>query len=569
MASGQSSLPTTTRAATATNTKHKICLQWATSAIPNASASNAASKEAQSVDRHSSRKVVDVGPTMIMEELGTMARNFFLAGAATNNDTDGSNDNNSSNDEYSSPDTPGQKLQLSIGYPTFKILEWEGNHELVRDCLAPMDKVECTLVVDHDTVKQKGEAANSKQNKPKKRKPAAAEFAKNEIVDLTSDAEQDDEPVSERPNKAVKSTDGDEALARRLQKEELAHASSIGRQQQIPPPMEHSGFAASNRSNGKSNAYSSILEDPRDPTTVTTPSDWIYQRGPSPYRDEPVLGKWLVFRKETQIDATWSKIAKAVKSGHLVAASSKVATRYNFLNSPFVNSKSYVICVYTSAARMDQAGLALIQMVRHDLHYKTDEATAMGHYSNTTTARISKKTMYWNNGRPSTTKTLAKMITATASRRLAEKADSRTKGDEPFEGRVLTVVGLQHGAHNVRGSSNGGTEGISSVLVEGETAVILTREPSNAYDTNAIRVEIEIDAKKEKGKAPIEEPRLKRTQIGYVDKKQAQVWTPWLDRGLLRIEKATVFMNAVDGYCLTVVLQGQACPQAKDMLACF
>ena len=174
--------------------------------------------------------------------------------------------------------------------------------------------------------------------------------------------------------------------------------------------MEHSdSVTTSHRSNSNTNAQSNILDDPRDPTTVTIPSDcWIYQHGPSPYRGEPVLGKWLMFRNESQIDATWRMIAAAVQSGQLFAASSKVATRYNFLNSPYVNSKSYVICVYTSKVRMDQAGLALIQLVQHDLHYKTDVATAMGHYSNTTTARISKKTMYWNNGRPSTTKTMRK-----------------------------------------------------------------------------------------------------------------------------------------------------------------
>lgn len=63
------------------------------------------------------------------------------------------------------------------------------------------------------------------------------------------------------------------------------------------------------------------------------------------------------------------------------------------------------------------------------------------------------------------------MMTATASQRLAEKADSRTKNLEPFEGRVLTVVGLQHGSYKKRGTSNGGADRLTA-LVEGETVVV-------------------------------------------------------------------------------------------------
>ena len=167
MASTKSSPPT--RITTATSTKHKICLQWATKLIPNASDSKAVFKATQErVDRHPSRKVVDVGPTMTMEELGVMAQDFFLA-AAANIDTDGSNDNKSKpNDENTSPDNrPGETLQLSTGYPSFKILEWNNNHEMVRDCLDHMEKVECTLVADNGTVKRKEGA--TKSNQPKKR----------------------------------------------------------------------------------------------------------------------------------------------------------------------------------------------------------------------------------------------------------------------------------------------------------------------------------------------------------------------------------------------------------------
>ena len=469
---------------------------------------------------------MDVGATMTMVELGVIAHDYV-----------GSDDDR----DATCPASMG--VQMATGYP-LKPLEWNNNSSLVRDCIPHMSKVQCTLLLAAEDTKATATPVEKKpieNNKHKKRKIAT------EIVDLTSDNDDDDDDE----NIDTMVNDNDEALARRLQKEELTRASASQQQQQ------HALAEQSSAPITKSNQNTTSLDDPRDPTTVTAAGDyWIYQDGPAPFRGESVLGKWLLFRPEHQIAAAWKTLATAVQSGQLQAASAKVATRYNCLNNHNGNARnrrnkspSYVICVYTSEERMDEVGMRLIQLVKHDLHYKTDESTALGHYSNRGQPRVTKTTLYWNHGRPSSTKTVTKLMSAAASRTLAQQAvavAAATADDwVSFEGRMVTVVGLQHCYYKHKPAP--------PPLKEGTTAVVLTREPDNTYDANAIQV-----ALPESGQ-----------QVGFIQKKQAQVWAPWLDqRGLVQIDEATV-VSIVGDSTITVALQGRACPHAKEMLACF
>lgn len=139
-----------------------------------------------------------------------------------------------------------------------------------------------------------------------------------------------------------------------------------------------------------------------DPTTIESDYYWICTDGP--YRHEPVLGKWLVFASETSINQVWQTIWPAVSSGKLHAESCKVATMFG--NRMSGKGSTYVICVYTSEERMDEVAFKLIQIVKHDLRYKTDEDTLAGRYASNS-RNISKKTLYWNSGNPSFIKLLS------------------------------------------------------------------------------------------------------------------------------------------------------------------
>ncbi|KAL7580963.1 hypothetical protein ACA910_005777 [Epithemia clementina (nom. ined.)] len=150
------------------------------------------------------------------------------------------------------------------------------------------------------------------------------------------------------------------------------------------------------------------LDDPRDPTKVTSPGDyWIFQQGPLEYRQEGessgILGKWLIFRPTETVTDTWKRLAQAVQSGYLQAASSKVSTQYNnTVNENAPKKGIYVICIFTSAERMLTVGHLLIALVQHDIRYKTDAMTRAGNYY-TATTKVSHMTLYWNGGKVATT----------------------------------------------------------------------------------------------------------------------------------------------------------------------
>jgi hypothetical protein len=64
------------------------------------------------------------------------------------------------------------------------------------------------------------------------------------------------------------------------------------------------------------------------------------------------------------------------------------------LNSSGFNGKN-VICVYTTKALMDEVGLQLIQIVKQNLHYKTDAATGQVH-TQQFEGKNFRKDLYWN-----------------------------------------------------------------------------------------------------------------------------------------------------------------------------
>lgn len=124
-------------------------------------------------------------------------------------------------------------------------------------------------------------------------------------------------------------------------------------------------------------------------------------------RDEedvtPTLGKWMVFKHYDEIDETWEKIRTAMARDELQGClHAKCSTmRYHPSCEGSGPSTKAVICVYTKEHNMDAIGFKLIELVKHDIKYKTDEDSMSGKYTHTGRGKVTIKTIYWNNGKPS------------------------------------------------------------------------------------------------------------------------------------------------------------------------
>ena len=131
---------------------------------------------------------------------------------------------------------------------------------------------------------------------------------------------------------------------------------------------------------------------------------WIFVRHSTEEGDEhpPITGKWLVFKNYDKLDETWSKIRTAVIEQTLEGCSlAKVSTlRYNPSGGGPGPSTRGVICVYTAEHNEDTIGFKLIELVQQNISYKLDDTTMMGKYSHQG-IKVAKKTLYWNDGKPS------------------------------------------------------------------------------------------------------------------------------------------------------------------------
>ena len=62
---------------------------------------------------------------------------------------------------------------------------------------------------------------------------------------------------------------------------------------------------------------------------------------------------------------------------------------------------SAVICVYTEEHNMDAIGFKLIEIVQQDIKYKTNSDSWAGRYVHRGFKKVTIKTIFWNNGKPS------------------------------------------------------------------------------------------------------------------------------------------------------------------------
>ena len=119
--------------------------------------------------------------------------------------------------------------------------------------------------------------------------------------------------------------------------------------------------------------------------------------------EDEILGKWLVFRLYgRELDETWHMLTRVLDSGKLGADSMKSSTlRYNPSCAGTGFHNAGVICIYTTEKLMDEAGFQLVELLKHDIKYKTDEATLSGVYMHRGAERTTLKTLFWNDGNPS------------------------------------------------------------------------------------------------------------------------------------------------------------------------
>ena len=148
--------------------------------------------------------------------------------------------------------------------------------------------------------------------------------------------------------------------------------------------------------------YDESIESLQKPTEIYDPF-WVHVRVPTPDRKKDTLGKWLVFKHYDEIDETWDKIRTAIVTDNLQGCvHAKCSTmKYNPSGEGPGPSIKGVICVYTERHNMDAIGFKLIKIVQQDIRYKTDSDTLTGKYAHTGAGKVTIKTIFWNNGKPS------------------------------------------------------------------------------------------------------------------------------------------------------------------------
>ena len=134
------------------------------------------------------------------------------------------------------------------------------------------------------------------------------------------------------------------------------------------------------------------------PTECTT-DYWIYCKGPERLAERgEIYGKWLIFRKPSQMDELWEDVSARVISGELLSPAAKVSTMID--HKPTSTGKDMVICVYTTKEDIDVVGMKLVHVVKQTIRYKTDEATLAGAYTAHGHKKTTIKTINWNKGEP-------------------------------------------------------------------------------------------------------------------------------------------------------------------------
>ena len=148
--------------------------------------------------------------------------------------------------------------------------------------------------------------------------------------------------------------------------------------------------------------YDEGIESLQKPTEIYD-HFWVRVRVPTPDKKVDILGKWLVFKNFDEIDDTWERIRTSVVTNTLQGCVHAVCTtmKYNPTMEGPGPSTTGVICVYTEEHDIDAIGFKLIEIVQQDIKYKTESDSLAGKYVHTGAGKVTIKTIFWNNGKPS------------------------------------------------------------------------------------------------------------------------------------------------------------------------
>ena len=110
-----------------------------------------------------------------------------------------------------------------------------------------------------------------------------------------------------------------------------------------------------------------------------------------------------MFKHIDEMDDTWEKIRTAMARDELqgcLVAKCSTMKYHPTLQGPGPSTTS-VVCVYTEEHNMDDIGFKLIEIVKQDIKYKTDEDSWSYKYTHAGSGKVTIKTIFWNNGKPS------------------------------------------------------------------------------------------------------------------------------------------------------------------------
>ena len=140
------------------------------------------------------------------------------------------------------------------------------------------------------------------------------------------------------------------------------------------------------------------------PSSVTD-RYWVYCRHPQEELLDETYGKWLVFKPKASgaLDETWHVIRQCVEAKEFGdgCTAAKCSTALENPDEAPIGKPNGVICVYTTKEAIDEVGLLLIHKVRQTIRYKTDETTLKGLYAFKGHGKVTIRTIYWNDGKPS------------------------------------------------------------------------------------------------------------------------------------------------------------------------
>lgn len=116
-------------------------------------------------------------------------------------------------------------------------------------------------------------------------------------------------------------------------------------------------------------------------------------------------GKWILFRNFEDLNNTWCVVRDEIESGRLGAIRAICSTlRYDPESYGAGPKTSGRISVFTKEDNCIDVGMRLInlEVVHHDIKYKTNKATQNRNYAHSPTTEdpFSSKYMYWNKGNP-------------------------------------------------------------------------------------------------------------------------------------------------------------------------